>query len=164
MNEQVEIMGGSGRDKVEQVEEFEDKVIIWYNDNTEKPKKVEVPKETIEWVGEYIRDLNIGEKHKSSEIHMAYIKDKRIKSKISESHLKSFIQSMKNVLELDDMRISYVIEDLEKNDTFTLMDWKEHQGTRTKRNQNYYKIWWSLKYWKEKGVIAYGGETVVRLI
>lgn len=163
--ERITIDGGSGRDKIEGVEELTDKIIICYNDKSGKISQVEVPRKIINFVGDYIEGLNVGERTKSVELYEAFIREFRVKSNIAVKHLNLMKQKIKDLNLLDDIRTLYLIEELERDDEFILQSWKEFIGSRKTERALYFKCWLAIRYWAQKEKIDYSCRgTITRLI
>lgn len=160
MNKEFNIESdSSGTDRVEGIEDYGEEIVLNYltrNKKTGEPQmqKINVGKKVLDFVEEYIEELNVGEKTSIIELADAFVNHFKIKSKIVSKR----IPCVREALEkngFDSIRISYVMSDLENNYQFRKMDWEEIIGTRNTKNSIYFKLWASLRKYKQDGKINY---------
>ena len=164
MVETIQIQSEGGRDRIEKIEESTDEVIIHiisYEGNT---NTISVPRYIIDFAQRFIDSLDVGVKVKSVEFYETFIREFNIKSAISQKHLRIFKETMESI-GFDNIRISYVLDELLKNKEFGLMTYKELIGSRKAEVSHYFKLWASLRYFREKGIIIYNNRgTIVKII
>jgi len=159
--EEIKITIDGNRDKVGEITETSDQVIINYivGDQT---RQIIIPREYVDYVKDVISGMELGERYSSKYVYNKCILQFKIKSKIIEDRL----PILKEVLEkngLNEIKIKNILNDLEKNEEFTLSTFEEILGIRGP-NSEYFKFYGCIRYWTEKGVIFYNSKgSIMRL-
>ena len=153
MQEEISINIDGHRDKVGEITETSDQVIINYivGDQT---RQIVIPREYIDYVKDVIDGMELGERYSSKYVYNKCILQFKIKSKIIEDRL----PILKEVLEkngLNEMKIKNIFNELEKNDEYTLSTFDEIIGIRDTKTSEYFRFYGCIRYWAEKGIIYY---------
>lgn len=163
MVEEIEIRIGGGKDKISSIEEGEDVVIVSYASRGQT-RPIVVPMHIIKFVKEVLDSFPVGEPSTSKVVYHRYIRHYKLKSKIIEERA----PILKKVLgghNLVPMAISNILHELDENDNFSLMTFKEMIGSRDVKTSDYFKIYAAIRYWVAKELISYNSKgTICRLI
>ena len=152
MEEELELLGGEGKDRIVSMEETTNKVIVVYDANG-KIQTYEVPRTYIDYVKQLIDRMEVGERYTSTYIYNRFIDDFHQQSSIMKDRL-PFIEAELIRHGLGDFIIKSIIESITKNKNIMRMEYKEFIGTR-KADAKYFLIWIAIRYWKEKELIEY---------
>ena len=156
--EEYTIEARGGRDYVESIEDFGEIIILNFAKKTDDGvdiNKIEVPKKILAYVSDFIGDLPVGQKSSIIELSEAFVEHFKIKSSIVQKRMYYIKDAIKRILELDDIRANYVMEELQNNHNFMKMDWIEIIGMRLAKKSYYFKLWASLRFFAEQNKIKY---------
>lgn len=143
-----------GRDKIQCIEEYHDKIILIMADNAgTQARPIEVPMTVINFVKREVEKHNVGYPFPSKVIQNKYIKEFKIPSKIIDDRL-PVIERVLKIHNMNPLLIENVIYELKEDDYFYLMSWEENIGSR-KTGSIYFQLYAALRYIEEKGMIQY---------
>lgn len=161
--EEIDITIGTGRDKIESIDEMGDTVILNYQASGQT-RPITIPRMIINYVKEVIDEMEVGELYKSTYVYNKCIAKFNIKSNILLERM-NIIKSILNEHNLEPFTIRNILNELEEHPLFLKMTFKELIGTREMKTSWYFKIYGAIRYWAEKGVIHYNQRgSIVRVV
>lgn len=165
VDEQLKIRLDVGRDRVKEIFDEGDTITV-IMESKGQSRPITISKSMVMDVQDIINRMEIGESYKSKFVYNRYIQSKRIKSKL----LMDRMNILKDVLmghNLNKEAVDNIINELENNEAFSKLDFKELLGTRGKEGNEastYFKIYASLRYLANCGFIEYKSSgQIVRL-